>query len=71
MTDTESDAHARSLEDDYEAAMQARYEGAGDPGTPPGEHESWCVHRIGSPHPGADCGTCDRGDCDDVEEVQR
>lgn len=28
------------------------------------EHESWCVHRIGATHPGADCGRCERGDCD-------
>ena len=29
------------------------------------EHESYCVHRFGSDHLGADCGRCERGDCDE------
>jgi hypothetical protein len=32
------------------------------------EHQSPCVHRVGSDHRGAECGVCDRGDCDDVED---
>lgn len=35
MTDEESEAHVRGLENDFEADMQARYEGAGDPGPEP------------------------------------
>ena len=35
MTDAQSEAHVRGLENDFEADMQARYEGAGDPGTEP------------------------------------
>jgi hypothetical protein len=29
------------------------------------QHDSWCVHRIGSDHPDAECGRCERGDCDE------
>jgi hypothetical protein len=32
------------------------------------EHQSPCVHRAGSDHRGAECGVCERGDCDDVED---
>lgn len=43
MTDEESAAHVRGLEDDFEATMAARYEGAGDPGEPPtgAADEAW------------------------------
>ena len=57
-------SHATDMADDL-------WDDMADPGTSPGEHRSPCVHRPGSRHPGADCGTCDRGDCDDTPEALR